>query len=515
MSRRPAGTPFGGGPCVTVVRPGPRPRTTMGGVRALPFRLFTTIRARIMVTVVLMAGIALAASGAIVAVLQDGYIQAQTTSRLQRIDSELRVLALEGRDPHTGQPFADPSAVLRTHLERSVIAPTDGELGFVGDHLQWLAPETVVLRPENDPELMTAVGPWVLGTDTVIETVRTARTTYRVLVVPIVADVSRGTLVHVVDMDAATVGLRRTTIASIVGGVLSVAFVAAMARIIVGRLLRPIDELRAATDAIDESDLTGRVEVRGSDDLSALALAFNRMLDRVQHAVEGQRRLLDDVGHELRTPVTVLRGHLEVLDPDDPDDVRQTKHLLTDETDRMGVLIDDILLLAKASQSDFVVPVPTQVAPLTDQVFDKARALGDRRWRLGGIADIEVPLDPRRITQAWLQLAANAVKYSDVGSTITLGSRVEDHHLGLWVSDEGIGIAPEDIDKIRSRFARTGEAARRAPGTGLGLSIVESIMEAHSGTLDIASAQGQGSLFTLRIPLAAPPAGTDVERNRS
>jgi len=96
------------------------------------------------------------------------------------------------------------------------------------------------------------------------------------------------------------------------------------------------------------------------------------MLDRVQTSVEAQRNLLDDVGHELRTPIAVVRGHLELTDPTDPEDVHQTQLLAIDELDRMGVLIDDLILLAKSAQSDFITPVDTDVAELTEMVFDKS-----------------------------------------------------------------------------------------------------------------------------------------------
>ena len=229
------------------------------------------------------------------------------------------------------------------------------------------------------------------------------------------------------------------------------------------------------------------------------------MLDRVQTSVEAQRNLLDDVGHELRTPIAVVRGHLELTDPADPEDVRQTQLLALDELDRMGMLVGDLILLAKSVQSDFVTPVDTDVAELTELVFDKSLALGERRWKMESAAFTRAMVDPTRITQAWLQLVANAVRYSEHCSTVSLGSAVRDGHLQMWVRDEGIGIAPEDIDLVRQRFKRTAGAQKLASGTGLGLSIVETIVAAHGGRLDILSEVGRGSVFTMVIPLKPPP----------
>lgn len=168
----------------------------------------------------------------------------------------------------------------------------------------------------------------------------------------------------------------------------------------------------------------------------------------------------------------------------------------------MGVLINDLLVLAKAGQSDFVVPAWTDLAPLTDQTLEKARTLGNRRWRLESVAASEAWVDPMRITQAWLQLAANAVKYSDDGSVIGLGSRIHRGEAELWVRDQGIGIAADQLDHVRERFGRGREASSHAQGAGLGLSIVESILVAHGGRLDIQSTEGIGSTFTMVVPLA-------------
>lgn len=473
---------------------------------------WTTIRTRILLTMALVAGVALVTSGTIVGVLQGRHLNASTTAQLQRQAEGLRILAVEGTDPRTREPFTDASAVLRTYLERSVVAPGEGEMAFVESKPRWLAPTEVALRPEDDAELMSAVAPWVSGSQTVIETVTTSRCTYRVLVVPVIFDTGQGALVRVVDMDATAAELRRTMILYALAGLVCVVVVIAMARFLVVRLLRPVADLKRATQAIDESDLTSRVPVSGRDELSSLAIGFNRMLDRVEHAVLAQRNLLDDVGHELRTPLTVVRGHLELIDPTSPQDVRLTRDLALDELDRMGVLVNDILTLAKADQADFIRLELCQVATLTDQVFDKARALGERQWVLAGLTAVNALLDPARITQAWLQLAANAVKYSETGSRIALGSGVEDHEILLWVTDEGIGIPAEEMTLVRERFGRGREASQRAPGSGLGLAIVESIATAHGGSLDIASTVGEGSTVTLRLPLLSEP-GPEIEEN--
>ena len=475
----------------------------------LPTRT-VTIGTRVMWAIVLVAGIALVMCGAIVWALGLSSVSADATNRLEHSRDRIRQLAADRQDPSSGQPLEDVSAVLRTHIQRTAEGRGEAELGFVGTDastkLTWVSADNVSFRPEQDKELLTRVSSQAAASESVIETVRTPTSSYRVLVVPLQGGAQRGALVHVIDLKVAESQLRRTMAFYAAAAVFTVALVTGLAWFAVERLLRPIEQLRRATESIGEEDLTTRVPVKGRDDLTALAAAVNRMLDRVQTSVEAQRNLLDDVGHELRTPIAVVRGHLELTDPADPEDVRQTQLLALDELDRMGMLVGDLILLAKSVQSDFVTPVDTDVAELTELVFDKSLALGERRWKMESAAFTRAMVDPTRITQAWLQLVANAVRYSEHCSTVSLGSAVRNGHLQMWVRDEGIGIAPEDIDLVRQRFKRTAGAQKLASGTGLGLSIVETIVAAHGGRLDILSEVGRGSVFTMVIPLKPPTA---------
>ena len=470
----------------------------------LPTRT-VTIGTRVMWAIVLVSSIALVMCGAIVWALGLSSVSADATNRLEHSRDRIRQLAADRQDPSSGQPLEDVSAVLRTHIQRTAEGRGEAELGFVGTdagtELTWVSADNVSFRPEQDKELLTRVSSQAAASESVIETVRTPTSSYRVLVVPLQGGAQRGALVHVIDLKVAESQLRRTMAFYAAAAVFTVALVTGLAWFAVERLLRPIEQLRRATESIGEEDLTTRVPVKGRDDLTALAEAVNRMLDRVQTSVEAQRNLLDDVGHELRTPIAVVRGHLELTDPADPEDVRQTQLLALDELDRMGMLVGDLILLAKSVQSDFVTPVDTDVAELTELVFDKSLALGERRWKMESAAFTRAMVDPTRITQAWLQLVANAVRYSEHCSTVSLGSAVRDGHLQMWVRDEGIGIAPEDIDLVRQRFKRTAGAQKLASGTGLGLSIVETIVAAHGGRLDILSEVGRGSVFTMVIPL--------------
>lgn len=475
-----------------------------GGMSALSGLRTTSIHTRLMWAMVVIAGIAVAISGTLLSTLQERSIHASTQAHLERVRDELIDLAYEGVDRKTQRPFAQPKDLLYQHLQTQALGPTEGAVGFISGAPRFVPPSTDI-HPEKDAELMAYVAPLVLGENSITETVTTSTTTYKMLIVPIRKADQQGALLHVIDFGQATRDLRQAMMLYAAAAAITLALIIAGAWPLVRRLLHPIEELRVAAESIDERDLTSRVPVRSADDLGALAAAFNKMLDRVESSVRAQRDLLNDVGHELRTPITVVRGHLELLDIHDSTDVEEVRELSIDELDRMAGLVNDILMLAKSGQSDFVTPVLSDVANLTEQVFSKARALGDRQWFLERVAEGEHTVDASRITQAWLQLANNAVKYSAEGSVIVLGSTVGKGILRMWVTDEGVGIAPKDLDKVRQRFARGSNAHHHAQGSGLGLSIVESIVSAHGGELEIESELGKGSTFTMCIPVGTSP----------
>ncbi|WP_181954160.1 sensor histidine kinase [Kocuria coralli] len=287
-----------------------------------------------------------------------------------------------------------------------------------------------------------------------------------------------------------------------------------VAYFLAGRVTAPITRLREAAERITVDDLTQRVPVSRTDsDVGQLAHHFNYMLDRIKDGFDQQRQFLDDAAHELRTPLTILHGNLELMDAEDPGDVQETRAMLLDEIERMNRLVEDLLLLAKSQRADFVRPETIETGDFLRDAMDRLPALGDRTWRLESVVSGPMVADGQRLTQAVIQLAANAVKFSSPGDTVALGARWSTVHddppvpsgggprrfLELWVRDTGVGIAPEDQKRIFERFARA-EAGRTVEGAGLGLAIVSAIAEAHDGTVRLRSQPGDGSTFTLWIP---------------
>jgi signal transduction histidine kinase len=276
-------------------------------------------------------------------------------------------------------------------------------------------------------------------------------------------------------------------------------FASAAAWFVAGRVLAPLRTLTDSARTITDTDLTHRLPVKGDDEIAELTTTFNAMLERLDTAFATQRAFLDDAGHELRTPITIVRGHLEVMG-DDPVEREETMALVSDELDRMARIVDELVLLAKAEQPGFLERAPVEVEVLTHELLAKAGALAPRDWRLDAAADVTVAADRQRLTQAVMNLADNATHHTETGEEIAIGSSATDTEVRIWVRDRGAGIAPEDQHRIFDRFARASDGARPTDGAGLGLAIVKAVAEAHGGRVELTSRSAHGSTFTIVLP---------------
>lgn len=270
-----------------------------------------------------------------------------------------------------------------------------------------------------------------------------------------------------------------------------------------GRVLAPLRTATATAQTISETDLSQRLPVQGKGELAELAATFNSMMDRLETAFDTQREFVNDAGHELRTPITIIRGHLELMG-DDPEEQRETLALVNSELERMSRLVDDMILLAKAERTDFLHLDMVDAAELTQELFNKAKALAERDWQLDEAAQGWIVIDRERMTEAMMNLAQNATQHTQEGDTITIGSTIAKGKVRFWVRDTGEGIPLPDQKRIFERFARAANSRRRSEGAGLGLSIVKAIAEAHAGQVLLRSKLGSGSMFTIVLPLDSP-----------
>ncbi|MGH2825947.1 MAG: sensor histidine kinase, partial [Actinomycetota bacterium] len=239
------------------------------------------------------------------------------------------------------------------------------------------------------------------------------------------------------------------------------------------------------------------------DEIAQLAATFNELLDRIEESFATQRNFIDDAGHELRTPITIIRGHLELMG-DDPEERRETIALVTDELVRMSRMVEDLLMLTKAERPDFLNLTSVDVRELTDELNTKVRGLAHREWGVDEMGRGLIEADRQRLTQAMIQLSQNAAQHTDDEDRIWIGSKVANGEARFWVRDTGPGISNEEQERIFDRFARAKSTARRSDGMGLGLAIVKAIAEGHHGRVRLLSAPGQGSTFTIIIPVDQP-----------
>jgi signal transduction histidine kinase len=276
-----------------------------------------------------------------------------------------------------------------------------------------------------------------------------------------------------------------------------------------GRVLLPLRLVTKTAQSITDSDMSQRLPVQGRGEIAELTATFNEMLDRLQLAFDSQKEFLKDASHELRTPITVIQGHLEMLQYR-PDKQDETLALVMDELDRMSRLVNDLLLLAKTENPDFLNLKPEELDWMTEELYLKSRSLADRQWRLESKGLSPIDCDRQRLTQAVMNLVQNAVRHTQPTDTITLGSAVRDNYAYLWVRDTGEGIALADQERIFERFSRATHLPEQPhepslfEGHGLGLSIVQAIAQAHHGWVELTSQLGQGASFTIVLPLQPP-----------
>jgi signal transduction histidine kinase len=232
--------------------------------------------------------------------------------------------------------------------------------------------------------------------------------------------------------------------------------------------------------------------------VEALRIAEARAEER-RSTLERQKRFIHDASHELRTPVTIARGHLELLRG--PGEEAPELHVALDELGRIDAIIERLLLLARVDQPDFLLPAEIELEPLLEDVFMRWSEVAPRAWRLGTLARGRVLVDAERLRAALDALLENAVKYTQSHAVIELRARRDGRgRVLIEVEDEGCGVPQEALQRIFERFGRADSArTRSAGGVGLGLATVDAIAKAHGGECTVTSTV-QGSIFALHLP---------------
>jgi heavy metal sensor kinase len=278
-----------------------------------------------------------------------------------------------------------------------------------------------------------------------------------------------------------------------------------------GRALRPVHAITKAAQRIAAGDWTQRIRTpHSNDEIGQLASTFNDMIGRLEVSFRQIRQFSADASHELRTPLTITKGETELAlrRPRQAEDYRVVLESNLEEIDRMSRIVDELLFLSRADLGEIKLKmVPVQLDDLVREIQQQAQVLGEERHIQTVLEDVEpvvVQGDDLRLRELLLNLLDNAVKYSQKGQTVELSLTVSGGQGKLVIRDHGIGIAPEDQERVFDRFYRTDEArAHAAKGTGLGLSICKWIVEVHHGTIEMKSTTQGGSCFTVCLPLAS------------
>jgi two-component system OmpR family sensor kinase len=293
---------------------------------------------------------------------------------------------------------------------------------------------------------------------------------------------------------------------------LLLAGVAVTTAVFARRALRPVDEIVAKARRIGESNLTERLpQPTSQDELGRLIDTLNAMLDRVERGVETQRRFTADASHELRSPLSRLRAEIEVTlrRPRDAAEYEETLRSCLEEVERLSQLTEELLTLAHLDADER----PRQEAPaiaLVPIVDDAVRRLASQASRCAVSVLVEpsgaspsVKVGPTAVGLALTNILDNAVKFSPAGSEVRVGVSTDGSEALIVVSDNGPGVAPDELPRLFDRFHR-GTAAREseAPGFGLGLAISRAVIERQGGSISVESQGVRGARFSIRLPLA-------------
>jgi two-component system OmpR family sensor kinase len=325
-----------------------------------------------------------------------------------------------------------------------------------------------------------------------------------------------GTIVVAAPLGDVQSTLRRLMLIEGIVAVLVLGGVVAGARWLVQIGLRPLTQMEGTAAEIAAGDLSRRVEPAEPDtEVGRLGLALNAMLSKIEAAfAERQaseaklRRFVADASHELRTPLTSIRGYAELFRhgaQERPGDLQKSMRRIEEESARMGVLVDELLLLARLDQGRPLDREPVDFTEIARDAVEDARAVDpERPIDVATPHEAIVDGDDARLRQVAANLLANALEHTPPGTPVHVRLRIEADEVALEVADEGPGLASEDADKVFDRFFRVDPArGRENGGAGLGLSIVAAIIHAHGGRVSVLTSPGAGARFIVTVPLAA------------
>ncbi|MGL3150528.1 sensor histidine kinase [Microbacterium sp. A82] len=467
-------------------------------------RFAVSVRTRIVATITVVITVGLFAVGLSVYLVERQRILEQVDARLHA-NLESAHFIVESPDPEAG-PWASSSDALAVVVQRMSPDDNTGAMGLVNGVITFVPGFDLDLDLQYQGMFAAHVDRELDPGEAIIGTYAERGVAWRYLATTVSVEGSSApeevVFVMVYDLHAELAEFNEPVRMFVIASLIVIVVVAATGTIVATRLLRPLRQMRTTAERISAQNLNERLDIVGNDDVAELAETMNAMLDRIDAALDSQRQLLSDVGHELKTPITIVRGNIEVMNPDDPTDARETRALAMDELDRMADLVQDLAGAAALHGPRPIDPHAMDVAELLAQIARKASGIDGADVSVADAAGGTAMLDSARITQAMLQLAQNVVTHAD--GRMEIGVSDAGEHVQFWVRDFGPGVPEHAKSQIFERFHRGSNAADK-PGSGLGLNIVQVIARAHGGTVRVADAVGGGAVFVLSLPRGAGP----------
>ena len=366
------------------------------------------------------------------------------------------------------------------------------------------------VRLENAPG--NPVGAWPPKdssyADVVLEGV-----TYRTLTMPVrSAGEVVGAYQAAIAQQAVTATARRVALTLGATGLLALAVMLPLSYWATRGALAPLRRMATDAEKISHAEPGGRIAYDGpEDELGSLAQTLNAMLTRLESAYAEQRRFVADASHELRTPVAVIRGNVELLRAQTLEESDRAESLATieEEVVRMTRLLDELLSLARYDAGQPAAFQPLNVRVMLEEAAARARTFGERRIRVDGACDLWIEGDPDLLDQVLINLTRNAIAHTTEGGSIVFSCSTRQDRVVLVIADDGPGIPPDDLERVFDRFYRAPAARREGTsGAGLGLAITRRIVELHGGTVAATNVDPHGARFTIELP-AAPEAASE------
>jgi signal transduction histidine kinase len=305
-------------------------------------------------------------------------------------------------------------------------------------------------------------------------------------------------------------------------GLIGLVLAIGLAVLIAGSVARPLNRMGQAARRMAGGDYDQRVPVQGPREVRTLAASFNDMAGRVAVSQQAQRDFMANVSHDLRTPLTSIQGFSQAIVEgvtSDPESAQRAAQIIHDEAGRMNRMVESLLDLARieAGQLNFkahAVALSDLLQNVGDSLSVKARDKGLRLTLEISPGLPRIAGDGDRLAQVFVNLLDNAVKHTPAGGQITLRAKTDANGVTIAVQDTGVGIPPDDLPRVFERFYQVDKSRKsaRRSGMGLGLAITKQIVEAHGGVIQVASAPGKGTMFTVWLPLPRPDMTTVAGR---